>query len=231
METGFFKYLWRFNAVVLAFAGLAVVLVGLFALREIYKDLTRVRSTHQVVNTAEADPTLVERFSYGFAQRLSDGTTTTLPLLVEQEFRNGSYDKGSHSNQVNRLFVSDSGETRWLFDGHDQLILSTHSLARPSERDETVPPKARLLEVVQADTNNDDRMSRSDAVTLFLTDPDYNDLRELKSGITGKIQVLRKTDRQADLIVTSKGATTVLALDFIAGTITSEIGLPTISQR
>ncbi len=184
METGFFKWLWRFNALAIALAVLvilALVVVEFWPSRRIH--------AVQVVNVDAKDSSRQQKLSYGPPKFDTAQNTMTLPLYLSQDYEvsgafSSSYRKDSDLNQVNQLIVQlKDGSNHWLFAGYDQLIVWQRALTRPRadapKQRETV---AWIYEVVRADSNGDKRLSLQDKKTLMIAKPDRSQLSELISG-------------------------------------------------
>ena len=185
MDTGFFKWVWRFNA--LAFAGL-LVFVGVVAIWELFP---KSRNVANVVNVDPGDETLVET--------LKIGSVTPINGLIRYSVgREQSFDAGYSSGKTTRNNTSNygyldpaSGDVRWLLDGFDALILETLSLREASDvtvsgRFEPDPKGdilASLFYIVDQDTTGDNRLSRSDVGRIAVSLPDGTDLRDILTDV------------------------------------------------
>ncbi|NNE86673.1 MAG: hypothetical protein HKN27_01245 [Silicimonas sp.] len=184
LDTGFFKWVWRFNA--LALAGL-LLFAGAMVLWEMIP--RTASSVSGVVNVDPADETLVETLQIG-------GVTVIDGLIRYSVGREQTYDvgyssgKSTRNNTLNYGYLDpESGDLRWLLDGFDALILETIALRRPSrasrssvsesENDETQETVATLFLIVDQDTSGDKRLSRSDIGRLALSMPDGTGLKNI----------------------------------------------------
>lgn len=53
-DNKFFKLVWRFNGLLISVAGILAIGVLLFAVYQIFKDVTRDRNTQNIVNIEES---------------------------------------------------------------------------------------------------------------------------------------------------------------------------------
>ncbi|MCF6314686.1 MAG: hypothetical protein L3J30_00050 [Marinosulfonomonas sp.] len=208
MENGFFKLVWRFNAIAIAFAAIVVIGIGLFIMTNLWQDMTRNRHATQVVNVDDQDTSLNEVFSYGRPLFDRDTQTMIVPLHLAQNYDlSGGYlssgpSKGTSQNPINHLIVSrKDGAHRWLFADNKQLIIKQHHVSRPvgAEAADQIT-KARLYEIITADSNGDKRLSDRDLKTLIITQPDrsaptrliadYDDLLSVHHPDEGSFEVL-----------------------------------------
>ena len=180
MEHGFFKWVWRYNGLVIAVA--ATLILGII-LWEMTSDLRRSlnpRVTNVVAipsPTADgtpADPAdLVERTYFSGSLRTNRKSLYAMRLYREQTYTNNYVSKDSTGNLINYVIVdSTTGTTRPLFEGNERLILDHYDL-------KTYPPRGEsygvgtILTVVETDTNGDGRLSRNDTWSTYFVDPDW----------------------------------------------------------
>ena len=198
-ETGVFKWVWRFNAIVIALgaAGLVLILLGEFA-----DDLFRTRPAHgvEVAPPPEAAPVLLR---YGVPE-IGAGGLMMLPVVQDDPNRGASF-SGSKYGQValiNYAFLPANGPQSWLFEGNRQLIVADHALAQ--RQDGKV--LARALAVVTQDSDGDGTLTAEDVQDLFLTDADLQGKQLLQSGIKGlRMADLMSPDLGVVLIETDQG--------------------------
>ena len=229
-ENRFFTILWRFNAVVFAITGVLLIAISLVVLLEIYKDVTRDRHVHAVVGTDSETPQRPKYYSYGSPSTGTNGLVV-LPLLVGQTFDHGRYDKGSSNNIVNYLFLGANGQQSWMFPTHAQLILNQQTLFAHKTGDEEPEALAQLLQVVEKDTNIDQRLTRTDVVNFFLTDPDFQNPRRVLSDISGAFRTTKSDTGTLYIQAERKGQTVLLEMHMQTGEILSEHSLPTPGAR
>lgn len=184
-ENRFFKYLWRFNALVIAGAAVLCILIGSFAAIMIFKEETGVRHVTNVVNIG-GRPQVKEEFILGYPDVMTGTDYIKIPLYRDQHYEMSSYSKKSGGNEVNYLFVSaSSNEGRWLLETTDQLFISETIL---SERLKNLPAEeAKVLGVVyslvEKDSDGDGRLTNRDLITVSASDAGGRSYRELIEGI------------------------------------------------
>ena len=184
-ETGFFKYVWRFNALAIAGAATACILLSLYAGLTIFKEETRKRRVTNVVNVDPQDK-ISEEFSLGTPRPIAATTHVQVPLFRGQSYGAGSiYSKGTRQ-EVNLLFLNvATNESRWLFNGVGQLLLDNHTLFNKL-KDAPDQPRAAIAVlhvVVERDTNGDKRLTEKDAISLAASAADGTNYRKLIDGI------------------------------------------------
>jgi len=191
MENGFFKWVWRFNAVVIAFAALAVIAFSAFIAREFWQNYTRDKHAREVINIDTESKTLQDAFSYGYPVFDNDNNSIILPLLVSQTYDVSraytSVSKNTGSNIINYLIINrDDDSSHWFFADHKQLITQVEIIKRPidAEKDDK-KVVARLYEIVSKDSNGDKRLSESDKKTLLITLPDRSNPTQIINGYDG----------------------------------------------
>ena len=172
METGFFKWVWRFNALVIAgVVTCAAVAIVWDMTRDLRREWLPTRTTDTLAiapteaGTAPvAAPQTVARRYFGRPGTQGSGSIFAMPLYVEQKYENRGISKSSSGNIVNyRIVDMQAATNRWLFPatGVERLVLE----AQPMILNTSQGNQRRigyLLSVVEADTNGDARLSRRD---------------------------------------------------------------------
>ncbi|SHG77230.1 hypothetical protein [Cognatishimia maritima] len=188
MESGFFKWLWRYNAFAIAGAAtVTIVVLGLIAF-ELYQDATRDVYVSNVVNTDTEDQTLIETYTYGRLQVVDNdnGPALVAPLYTEQSYSLIRNSKSTSRNTVNYKMIWRDGRQEWLFKDFSQLIVDENRARRPINGDEKqMQVVAVFLTVVPMDTNDDQRLSGRDKKQLYVTTADYQEKKLLLEDIQG----------------------------------------------
>jgi hypothetical protein len=212
-ENGFFKYVWRFNALAIAVAGTTCILLGFYAALTNFKEETRPRRVTNVVNVDQQDK-VSEEFSLGTPSAIAATSYVRVPLYRGQSYSVGSiYSKGSQQ-VVNLLFLNSStNESRWLFNGVGQLLLDSHDLFNKL-KDAPDQPRAAVAVVyviVEKDTNGDKRLTEKDATTLAASAADGTNYRKLIEGIDQLYSVKQIADDKV-LVLYQKNRETISEL-------------------
>ena len=222
-DTGFFKWVWRFNGVMIA---LGVTALSFLLLSELLPK--RSVSARDVVNIDTEDQTIEETLVWGAISELPNGTFL-MPLMTEQSYRTSGYSsssKSTHGNELNLLIFDLDGTQEWLYPTQDQLILSRSAIQRPlAAPREDLDPVARLLQVVDTDTNKDNRLSHSDTRKLILTDANYGAPVELIADLPANAVIESETEQSLTLSVKHDGTVTLYTLDLAAKTLTEALEL------
>jgi hypothetical protein len=167
----YFRYLWRFNAVVMAVIGFAVVVAFVANLLSPLWDGPRYGPTG---NFAPVPKSAERGYSYRLVRdaiRLS-GTREQIFVLKRWKGNPDGYGASSSDAQdVNFLVVDDSNAaSHWLFHGYDRTILSRDEVYASDVADFNAysPVVALVLTVLDADTNKDGRIDGKDQESLYV---------------------------------------------------------------
>jgi hypothetical protein len=180
---GFFRFLWRLNAV-LAFAALvaAIVFLTLFSKERIDRPLINY-VVPPVVQKVKPRPT----YTYVLEPNLIVGGSTTdnafaLYRLTRWGKVNGRRAENDGAATVNVLIVDKKTKTSsWLFKSFDQVIVSQTPLLLGRwayddyPPDEVAPIHQVVMRVVEEDTNKDGYLTADDRQTLYICHFDGKD--------------------------------------------------------
>jgi hypothetical protein len=177
-ENRFFRFAWRFNAVVFMFAGLlAIIVLCLTAFT-----MCGVRHRPNIVNIKE-NGRVEEKLRLGHAKAINSNQCLMVPLLTDQSYTQSHYGKSAQSVR-NYLFVNtQTNERRWLLPGTKYLVLRDHVLNQYNQKGDDKIVEAILYEYVKHDTNNDKKLTESDAHAISLSSPSGEQFTELIDGI------------------------------------------------
>lgn len=165
------RWLTLTSRVILGLAALVVIAFGLLLARDV---VLWDRGRANIVDTNIPDPELRDVLRYDIPTE-TPGGRLSFPLQIERLDRASSYGASTRHSTVNYLIMEEDDRTRWLFEGHGQLILSDRRYHRPRGPEDGAPQLvAILLEVVHADTTGDGRLSQDDARTLTLLSPEFD---------------------------------------------------------
>ncbi len=184
METGFYAYLWQFNAIVIGLVGIVALIAALGALFQLASRLMTHRPAPRGVTMGQQDG--IESWYYwGQVAPREDGKGFTTHLHIKQRASHMMGSSKSHMGQdcVNVLKISQTGAMSWLFETHSQRIISEIEISQPEPDD---PEKARhvlnFLEVVEH--NADEALARADTFTLYACRPGYDALQKLMEDVS-----------------------------------------------
>jgi hypothetical protein len=166
----FFRGVWRFNALVILFAGVlaigALTISAVYALRAIFRE----REVVAVVNTAEQGG-IRETLALGRATQIRGHSGLLVAVESDQEYDQAYFSKSTAAAR-NYGFVSASELPRWLYP-HNRFLVVDASQLPASEYSERDPPTAVVsFVVVQSDSDGDERLTPSDLSKLVFTKPD-----------------------------------------------------------
>ncbi|MDR3526797.1 MAG: hypothetical protein P4L57_05920 [Rhizomicrobium sp.] len=174
---GFFRVLWRINAV-LAFGAalLAIVFLTLFSRDRIKQPLLNYFVPQPLVQAVKA-PTA---YSYSLEPDLFIGASDNqddFELYRLLRWGNSSAHPGTPdaSATVNILVIDKkTGNNTWLFSGYDRVITGQEAMLtgrwyyHEPQVDDDVPVELMVLKVVEADSNGDGFLSNADRQTLYV---------------------------------------------------------------
>lgn len=166
----FFRGVWRFNALVILFAGIlaigALTFSAFYALRAMFRE----REVVAVFNADEQEG-IRETLSLGRATQIT-GHPWLLVAVESDQKHDQAYFSRSTVAARNYGFVSASELPRWLYPHNRFLVVDASQLpaSEYSERDK--PTTVVSFVVVQSDTDGDKRLTPSDLCKLVFTKPD-----------------------------------------------------------
>lgn len=184
-ETGFFRLLWRFNAIGIAVALVIAIALSLFAAFMIVKDIT-TRNVTAVINVEsdEKDTSTKQFYTLGDPAGISGHNIVYMHLYFAQKYEQSYFSKNSSSNVVNYVFFDfNSKETTWLFDHNNFLILQMRELSTGSWDKKNKVTDAFIYALIKDDTNKDGRLTSSDIVTVSIYNPAEKSYAELLPSI------------------------------------------------
>jgi len=225
-ESKVFRYLWRFNAIVIATAGFLAILALFFTVYMIYNDLNRNTHRNEIVNI-DPDTNIEETFRLGRIEHVKGTQSIIVPLYSDQSFSLRYSGSKSTASTRNLLFSNMQNETNtWLLPNSDYLITSHRLINESNSYDKDKTVITIFYQIVKADTNNDSRLTGNDKLTLALSDPEGNNYTEIIMNVD---QVLGYDviNKHAIAIIYSRENIGYAAyIDLTTFTTTKEIELP-----
>lgn len=229
-ENQFYKFVWRFNAIVLMVAGILAIGVLLFSGYHILQDITRERDTRNIVNVSEDQP-IDEKWELGRLYKIEGTSYIMVPLTSDQSYAQSYYSKSSNSVR-NYLFIdTQNNHQEWLFETNENLVADIDFLSEKNYNDKALKVRAILYTVVDKDTNKDKRLTNKDETTIAVSLPNGLGYKEILKGIDFLVghQVL---DEKSMLLVYQKGGIGYTAnLSFIDLSISNETQIPPITAN
>lgn len=216
----FFRTVWRLNALIILLAGVLACGFVAVATLALLRDITRTRHVSNVVNVAPEQRGR-DRTSLGSFVRVEGTQVFRAPLNIEQEFDLSVASKETTSIQ-NYLFYDPAlDRSYWLRAGAPALFADSHELP---ERDfeERLPIVAMLYEIVERDTDGDQRLTESDLKVIALADPAGTRLTPLLTGVA-EVHAADITSGNAALIIyTTSGKLHAATVDVVARKVTHD---------
>lgn len=202
-ESKLFRFVWRFNGVVIMVAGVLAIGVLAFAGYKIVGDATRERRTHNIVNVQE-DKAIEEKWKLGYMSHIQGSPYVMIALNSDQSYAQSYYGK-STSSARNYLFINGrNNEATWLFRTNQYLVTDTDILSVKESGSNEQRAEAIFYRVVKKDTNNDKRLTDDDLLSIGLSLPSGKGYKEILDGI--ELFVGHKyLDKNRILIVFQKG--------------------------
>lgn len=230
MDTGFFKWVWRFNALIIAGAvTLLLCVIAWEASSSLRTKLfnqratnTLVAPTDQAAATADQTDTAEVRRYFGAPLEHSKGSPYALPLRVEQEYDNRGISKSSVGNTVNyKIIDTDAQTNRWLFPQANRLIIDSRSITL-RRRGQSEQPLGTFLSIVETDTNRDGRLSARDTKSLYFVDKSWAEPLKITEGVKATLRIHALDASHIDLIFDTADGTHAARINLTDGMILSE---------
>ncbi len=206
-ENRFFTLIWRYNGLMIAVA--ATLFVGILTwelTRDWRRSLFPTQAT-EVLNVAPApsdqpsEREIAENARFGAPTDSASRGIYALPLYVDQTYSNRGISKETGGNRTNFLIVDTADQSqRWLFDASARLITEVRPLWHtPKEGARRF--LGHILFVIEDDTNNGARLSRSDLGRLLHVTPDWKILTPLAEDIAFVLEARTTGPDSADIIL------------------------------
>lgn len=201
-ENGFFRFVWRFNGVVVALMLLAAVVIAAVGGYRLLSEPDRARPARTIVNAA-ADSRGEPSWEFGHLLSVEGTSYVILPLETGRNRARG-YSSESVGSTRNLLFIDSAGSTRrWLFPNNDYLIIDHTPLLENTGRAVNGRVSALLYTLAKSDSDGDGRLTRGDALSVALSRPDGSGYREILDGL-GNLLGHARVDRDTLLLVYQK---------------------------
>jgi hypothetical protein len=228
-ESKLFKSLWRFNAIVIAAAGVFALISVLVTIGVLVYEFTGNRNQNKVVNI-DPETETKESFRLGRIQHIEGAGSVLVPLYSNQTFSQ-IYSSGSKSSRSirNILFSNMREETNtWLLPS-SKFLITQHILVgnryRAERREDVV---SVFYHVVKSDTNGDKKLTSRDKLTLALSTPEgerYTEVIEEVDNVLGYDLL----DKEAIAVMFNRGGQGYIAyINLSDFSVKKEIELPKV---
>jgi hypothetical protein len=224
----FFSLLWRVNALVIFAVGIAGVLVLTMAAVMFIKNMTRERHVANVMSL-ESEQVSASLGNFGAVE---GAPLLRAPLHLNQEYEYGHTSKEASSIQNYLYFDPATHSFHWLLPGNRRLILdSTELPASNFPRRDDVPVEAIVYQLVDADTNGDQKLTNGDLKTIAVSDPSGRRFARVLSKVErlNGAHLIGKT--KLVLLYTSDGALRAAEFDLSSDKIVRESAMHPLKQE
>lgn len=181
-ENKFFRYVWRFNGLILMIAGVLGIGVLAFAGYQIFAEIARERDVRTIVNVQEEND-IKEKWQLGYMSKIQGSPYVMIPLNSDQRYAQSYYSKSSSSTR-NYLFInSKNNDKHWLFNTNQYLVVDSEFLSENEYNSDEREIRAILYKMVKSDTDNDKRLTSKDLLTIGMSLPNGKEYKEILEGI------------------------------------------------
>lgn len=228
-ESKFFRNIWRFNAMIIAIAGMLAVAVLLFAGYLMFNEQTRTKHKNEIVNI-DPETEIEETYRLGNINHVKGSQSVIVPLYSDQSF-DLRYSGGKSTLSTRNLLFSNmhTEVSNWLLPTNNYLI-PRYSLINESNSfssDETII--TILYRIVKSDTNNDSRLTENDELTISLSKPDGSDFTEVLKNIDDILGYELLNQNALSIMFNRKGQGYTAYINLKDFKVTKEIELPKIN--
>lgn len=181
-DSKLFKMIWRFNAILIAVAGVLAVGFLVLAMAIIAKDNIFDNPEDEVVNLNQEENTK-EVFRLGDLVHVQGSGSAIVPLDADHKSAFDYSESQSSVSARNLLFVNlNSGTGKWLFANNSYLISSYRLLRASDFSSEEQKVIAILYYVIKSDTDGDKKLTERDDFIAAISKPDGSNYQEVLNG-------------------------------------------------
>jgi hypothetical protein len=214
----------------LSFGGLLLIVILGFTAHQIFKYVTRDRSTASVIFNNPSDPN-VKTTKVGLGSfEIIEGTPYRIaPVTVEQEVDRGYYTKGAVSpTNYLVLNVKDKSAIR-LVPKNNTLFIQTQKIGKNDKEGKLIKTSGIWYTVVKADTNDDKRLSEEDRKTIAVSDVSGANYTEVIPKVDRLLNTFQINETNVLMIYETDGKSFVTELDLGQRTAVETKELPVIN--
>ena len=177
-----FKWVWRFNSLLIAVAGILAIAVTLYLLYEIRQTAIRERNTFNTVNV-EQTSTVRENWQLSYIAEVKGTPMLLVSLNSDQSYEQSYYSKSATASR-NYLFINtQSNSSKWLLPHNNYLFLYKELISDIVQKEKSSTVQAILFTLIKSDTDGDLRLTDNDVKTIALSRPNGTDYHEVLTGI------------------------------------------------
>ena len=228
-DNRFFKFAWRFNAIIFMLAGILAIGVLVFTGYQIFREATRERTTRNIVNV-DKNQSIDEKCELGRQYKIEGTSFIMIPLISDQSYAMASYSKSSHSAR-NYLFIDiQNNDKKWLFQTNAHLIADIDFLTENENEEEARRVLAILYRIISKDKNGDKRLTDVDGISIAISRPSGHGYKEIINDVDRFVghHVINKGSMLLIFQKDGRGYTANLSLtDF---SVSNEAELPKIGE-
>ena len=198
----------------MALALILILGMAILARQFLLSDVFIGRYAFETVTIDQADNTIVETLEISVVERAKGHDLFRVSLESEQQYRHQRASKKTRQTAVNTGFYDPTtGETVWLFPTSKQLITSVDALYQNPEkqdRDDSAVVLMYLVNFVDQDSSNDQRLSNSDEKSVLAVEPNGKNGNTILSGLkSDPIVWSSSTDQYTIFFTTQDGQQSV----------------------
>ncbi|WP_068088467.1 hypothetical protein [Polycladidibacter stylochi] len=190
----FFKYLWRFNAIVIACAAIfSFISIGFFTVEQTISKPVVVQETVNI----DREDNISQEYDLYISNQIDD--KFIIKLTLDQSFDFKYFSKDTEENLMNvGVYSPLTGHTNWIFPTSNQLIVNYKILYQTNKAIQDRERKAigQLFSVVERDTTQDNRLSYSDDKSVWSSTADGTKLKKIIPHIHSNVIVHYLSDDQ-----------------------------------
>jgi hypothetical protein len=225
-----FRFLKSVNPIIFFSVGILSVGVLGYICHQIYRDLFRERVVSNVVNSGSQKQGVKTKMSLGNFAPIEGTPYYFAPISSEQNYRQDYYDKTADSVR-NYLFLNsqDKSVGRLISKNH-ALLLNTEKLGQQDQKGGWVKVKALLYQVVETDTNKDDRFTENDHKTIALSEVSGKNYTALIQGVDRVLGSFQTTPSTLTLVYAADKKNLVAEINLVNRQVVSTQELPSIDD-
>jgi hypothetical protein len=198
----------------LSFGGALLIVILGFAAHQIFKYVTRDRSTASVIFNNLSDPNVrTTKVGLGTFEIVEGTPYRIAPVTIEQEVDRGYYSKGAVSpTNYLVLNVKDKSAIR-LVPKNNSLFIQTQKIGTNDKEGKLVKTSGIWYTVVKADTNDDKRLSEADLKTIAVSDVSGANYTEVIPKADRLLNTFQLSETNVLMIYETDGKSFVTELD------------------